>query len=242
MSNTDDPRRKFLVNALTAGVYAVGGMGILQPAWSMGKIPKELIPGKSIYDMDGLVYVNGKQANESSVISYNSVVETRSKSYVIFAVGKDAFVLRSNGKMVIKGEEESGIITGIRLIGGKLLSVLGKRPAKQKLKLATTVATIGIRGTGIYVESEPNQSYICTCYGEVDIFSNKDKKSRERVVTQHHESPKYILANAPAGEAIVSAPMINHNDDELAVIEALVGRTVPFSSSDGYSAPRKSRY
>ena len=27
MSNTDDPRRKFLVNALTAGVYAVGGMG-----------------------------------------------------------------------------------------------------------------------------------------------------------------------------------------------------------------------
>jgi hypothetical protein len=242
MSDIDDPRREFLVNALTAGAYAVGAMGIIQPAWSMGKIPKELIAGKSIYDMSGQVYVDGKQANESTLIGFNSVVETRSSSHVVFAVGKDAFVLRSNGKMLIKGKEESGIITNIRLIGGKLLSVFGKRPAKQKLKLGTTVATIGIRGTGVYVESEPQQSYVCTCYGEVDIFSNKDSQSREQVVTQHHESPKYILANASPGQAIIAAPMINHTDDELAVIEALVGRTVPFASSDGYGAPRKTRY
>ena len=242
MSDIDDPRRRFLIDALTAGLYAVGAVGIMQPAWSMGKIPKQLVPGKSIYDMQGQVYVNGQRANENTVIGFNSVVETRSGSHVIFAVGKDAFILRDNSKLTIKGKEESGIITGMRLIGGKLLSVFGKRHASQKLKLSTTVATIGIRGTGVYIEADPERSYICTCYGATDIISNKDKTSQEKVVTRHHDSPRYVLANASMGAAIVPAPMINHSDDELAIIEALVGRFVPFASSDDYGAPRKTRY
>lgn len=238
MKNTEESRREFLISALSSGLYAVGSMGILQPVWAMGKIPKELVPGKSIYDLSGEVSVDGKPATENTVISVNSTVKTGDSSHVIFAVGKDAFVLRSNSTVKVEG---SSIISEIRLISGKLLSVFGRRVKKQKLSLKTTTATIGIRGTGVYLEAEEKQTYICTCYGTADLQANGDKASAERVETRHHDAPRFILADQPAGKNIQPAPVFNHTDDELALIETLVGRDVPFSTG-GYSSPRKTNY
>jgi len=238
MKSIDQRRREFLVSALSAGLYAAGSMGIFQPVWAMGKIPKQLVPGKSIYDLSGEVRVDGIPATQETVINVNSTVMTGDSSHVIFAVGSDAFVLRSNSTVKIEG---SSIISQIRLISGKLLSVFGKRLQKQKLSLNTTTATIGIRGTGVYLEAEEEQTYICTCYGTADLHANKDKKSLERVKTDHHDAPRFILVDQPAGENIQPAPVFNHTDDELALIETLVGREVPFSSGS-YGSPRKTNY
>jgi hypothetical protein len=205
----------------------------------MGQVPRELPPGKSIYDLRGEVLVNRKKATLDTVIDAQSVIQTGASSYVIFAVGKDAFILRENSALQLNG---SGILQGMKLLSGKVLSVFGKRDAKQTLGIKTVNATIGIRGTGIYIEAEPEQSYVCTCYGTVDLAADKDEKSREQVVTTHHDAPRYILSNETAGNNIRSAPMINHTDDELALIETLVGREVPFAFSGGYGTPRKSGY
>ncbi len=234
----DDPRRDILVKALSAGLFAAAGpAGLIQPVHAMGKIPKVLEPGKSIYDMRGNVGVNGKRANIDTKIEANDVVTTGSRSHVVFAVGKDAFVLRSNSRLQLSG---SGlIINTLRLVTGKLLSVFGKT----RHRMHTPNATIGIRGTGIYVEADPEQSYVCTCYGVVDLFADKDKDSTETITSQHHDAPRYILSNESAGKNIRSAPFINHTDLELQVIEELVGRTPPFSVAGGsYTGPRRSDY
>jgi hypothetical protein len=122
-------------------------------------------------------------------------------------------------------------------VTGKLLSVHGKgRP----VRMQTVVATIGIRGTGVYMESDPEQSYICTCYGVTDIASINDKESKETVSATHHDRPLYILAKAQPGNSIRSAPFINHTDQELMLIETLVGRTPPFVfPGNQYNAPRR---
>jgi len=239
MKKSDQKRRDFLIRLLSAGVYSFASTSAISSAWAMGKVPTQLVPGKSIYDYAGSVRVNGKPADENTFIDSNSTVETAADSHVIFVVGIDAFILRSNSKVELQGSNT--VINTLRLIGGKILSVFGKRTKKQKLGIDTVTATIGIRGTGVYVESEPEQTYVCTCYGVADLYSKKDKTSKERVVTKHHDSPRYIQSNNAKGKQIVSAPVINHTDDELALIEALVGRTVPFSST-GYSSPRKSSY
>jgi hypothetical protein len=56
----------------------------------------------------------------------------------------------------------------------------------------------------------------------------------------HHDKPLYILANQPKGQNIRAAGFINHTDQELMLIEALVGRTPPFvfPKSD-YTGPRR---
>ncbi len=234
----DDPRRELLVRALSAGMFIAGGSaGILQPVHAMGKIPDVLEPGKSIYDMRGKVTINGKKATTESIITSTDVVATGKRSHIVFAVGKDAFVLRSNSKLELSG---SGMLVNtLRLVTGKLLSVFGKT----KHRMHTPNATIGIRGTGIYTEASPDQTYVCTCYGVVDLFADNDKESSEIITSSHHDAPRYILSNEAKGNNIREAPFINHTDQELQLIESLVGRTPPFSmAGGGYTSPRRTNY
>lgn len=104
----------------------------------------------------------------------------------------------------------------------------------------TLTATIGIRGTGFYVEADPELTYFCTCYGETSVQSTVDPESKTSVVATHHDRPLYIAKSAERGQHIRNAPFVNHTDQELALIEALVGRSTPFVfSNDAYTAPRR---
>jgi len=145
----------------------------------------------------------------------------------------------SLSRLAIEGERKasaSPLISGLRLLTGKLLSV--SRNAQMRVTTATSV--IGIRGTGWYAESDPEQSYFCTCYGAAEIAASNDPGSRETVVATHHDRPLYILGKSAAGRSIRNAPFINHTDQELMLIEALVGREPPFVFPKGsYNAPRR---
>jgi hypothetical protein len=239
----DDPRREFLVQALTAGAFiATGGMGLLLPqahASIFGKMPRKVPEGKSFFSIEGDVRVNGTPATESTSVQLTDTVQTGDKSQAVFVVGKDAFILRSNSELKLAGS--GALLTNMRLVTGKLLSVFGKRGKKDpQLALTSPIATIGIRGTGVYIESEPDLTYLCTCYGLVSMSSTEDPGSQETIAAKKHDAPRYIMAKGEAGKRIRPAPMINHEDIELLLIEELVGRTPPFSiSDDGYSAPRK---
>lgn len=239
----DDPRREFLVRALTAGAFAAtGAMGLLLPqaqASIFGKTPRKVPSGKSFFSIEGDVRVNGKAATEETLVQVSDTIQTGDKSQAVFVVGKDAFILRSNSELKLTGT--GALLTNMRLLTGKLLSVFGKRAKKDPaLALISPTATIGIRGTGVYMESEPDLTYLCTCYGLVSMSSTEDPSSQETIASKRHDAPRYILAKGETGKRIRPAPMINHEDIELLLIEELVGRTPPFDITDeGYSAPRK---
>lgn len=241
----DDPRREFLVNALTAGAFAAtGAMGLLMPAGVsqasiFGKVPREVPPGKSFFSLSGDVRVNGKPATEETLVKSDDKVETGDSSEAVFVVGKDAFILRSNSELQLSG---TGLLLhNLRLFTGRVLSVFGKREKNEpSLAVVTSTATIGIRGTGVYFESEPDLSYVCTCYGVTSLTSTADLSSSEKIASQHHDAPRYITADGDKGKRIRPAPMKNHTDLELMLIEELVGRVPPFAVADtDYTAPRR---
>ena len=227
-----DPRRDFLIKALGLGIFAgVNAAGIIQSSHALGKVPPKLPPGRSIYKLSGIVSVDGKIADINTVIGPNSLVTTGPDSQVIFVVSSDAFILRGNSQLQMGG---SGLlIKGMRILSGKILSVFGKR--EETHSITTSTATIGIRGTGIYIESDPGVSYVCTCYGHTLVSANADPDIKEDVVTKHHDRPLYVLSASAGKKLILPAPIINHSDTELALIEELVGRTTPFAvSKSGY--------
>lgn len=232
-------RRAFLVRALSAG-WLAGGAG-----WSpallaslFGKLPGKLPEGRSIFEMKGEVLVNGKPASDKTLITPADKVTTGANSYVIAAVGANAFILRDRSVLDLGGANP--LKTVMRLVTGKFLGVFGKLGGKQSLSLHTPIATIGIRGTGVYAESEPEKTYLCTCYGTTELASAKDPKATAQVTAQHHDAPKYILAEPEKGQRITPAPFINHTDLELMTLEALVGRKVPFGlPAEQYEAPRR---
>ena len=106
----------------------------------------------------------------------------------------------------------------------------------------TPVATIGIRGTGVYLEAEADRSYVCTCYGLVDIAAKADPQQKLTVESKHHDQPLYVYGGGKS-KLIEAAPVKNHTDMELAMLEALVGRSVPFAGMEEYyGAPKRDNY
>jgi len=227
----DDKRRRFLVTGLSTGMLAVGNaLSLFQASHAMGRLPDRLPEGRSIYELKGQVTIDGRQASIDTIIGPNSTITTKKDSRIIFAVGSSAYILRANGEL--KLESSNGLLVeGMRIISGKILSVFGKREAPHMI--LTSTATIGIRGTGIYVESDPEKSYVCTCYGSTRIVSNADPAISEDVVATNHDKPLYIYPGNAGSKIIRPAPVINHRNSELRLIEALVGRKPPFSA--GYS-------
>jgi hypothetical protein len=166
-------------------------------------------------------------------------VETGKNSEVVFVVGGHSMILRDEGRLVIEGEKKASsalLVAGLRLLTGKLLTT----SRSSQTRLTTATATMGIRGTGWYAESDPEKTYFCTCYGLVDISANHNTQNRETVSAKHHDRPLYILGKSAGARAIRNAPFINHTDQELMLIETLVGRTTPFVfPGDQYSGPRR---
>lgn len=222
MKDADTSRRDFLLKLLAAGLFT----GI--PLARAGQVPKRMPPGKSIYRLQGALLVNDKTADTDTLIQPGDSLKTGPNSEAIFVVGHDAFTLRENSELQLSGGDT--LVEGLRLVSGALLSVFGK----SRHQIQTPTSTIGIRGTGVYVEAQPDLSYVCTCYGVTEILSGNGAK--ETVESRHHDAPKYVTNK---GE-ILPAGFINHTDEELMLIETLVGRTPPFALfDDSYGGPKR---
>ena len=227
-------QRRALVQALAAGALGATGIGV-STAQLLGKVPRPLPAGRSIYTLRGEVTVDEIAADLNTAITPNSRVRTGPGGQVAFVVGSEAFLLRANSRMDLMQDERTGLTRSLRLLSGKLLSVFGSG----RFRAQTSLATIGIRGTGVYLEAEAERSYICTCYGTTRIAAIDDPSLSEEIVTRHHDAPRYVYATGRSDARIQPAPFVNHTDDELALLEALVGRTPPFSVPGEYGAPRR---
>jgi len=232
---TDMQRRILLERMLAMGWFGAAegfSAGTAGAAGLFGRTPRRMAPGSSVFEISGKVLINGRRARYSSIVRPNDTVETGRGGHMTFVVGKDAFIIRERSRLTLSGGNR--LVGALRLFTGALLSVFGQRHHR----LSTPLATIGIRGTGVYIESSPELSYVCTCYGVADLGARDDPRSTETVVSQHHNAPRYILAQGRAGHRIRSAPFKNHTDLELALIESLVGRSPPFAFTlDRYSSP-----
>jgi len=236
--NQDDPRRRLLIKALAAGFFSSALCGRDTSAQALGARPARLPPGKSIYRIEGDVRVDGRPATVDSQIAASATIETGKNGEVVYVVGESAFLQRSETQVTLETREaNSMVVSGTQLLTGKILSVF---PSGRPVHMTTKNASIGIRGTGVYMESDPEQTYFCTCYGTADIVAANDPTSRETVVSRQHDRPLYILAAEQPGRNIRAAPFINHTDQELMLIEALVGRTPPFVfPRNNYMGPRR---
>ncbi len=220
----DSSRREYLLKMLSCGALGLIPFSLANAGW-FSSSPKKIAEDKSIYSLDGVVLVNGQPATLKTRIRAGDRVQTRADSELIFVVGADSFIMRSNSEMQIEGS--NFFIDSLRVLSGQLLSVFAKRKAGQVLKMMAPTATIGIRGTGVYMEIEPDLTYLCTCYGQVELAARDDPNDKELITTTNHDAPRYISSKPSKGSSIRSAPVINHRSSELKLLEAIVGRKVP---------------
>lgn len=210
-------RRRWLRGAAAAAVVAAG-MTRLRAALAAGTLP----PG--VAQIKGDVRINGKPAERGQRVGPGDVVVTGKGAELVLVLEKDAFLVRGNSRVEFGASAAQGAVTVLRLVTGALLSVF---ESGRRREIRTGTATIGIRGTGIYVESEARRTYACTCYGEAVLTPVDEPQSAETVRTKQHDQPRYIYGKGMP-RMLEAAPVVNHTDLELQMLEALVGRQLPF--------------
>jgi hypothetical protein len=233
----DDDRRDFLVRALSLG-WLAGGVGWRTDAFAgiFGELPARLPPGRSIFSIDGEVWVNGQPASRDTLIGPDDHVRTGARSSIVAVVGQDALILRERSALQLGAGRAARRF--FRLVSGAMLTVFGRR--EDELEIQAPTVTIGIRGPGVYTEADPEKTYVCTCYGRTLLTASDDPGAREEIVSRHHDAPRYVLARPRNGRRIVPAAFQWHTDLELMTLEALVGREVPFRLEDmEYRGPRR---
>ena len=138
-------------------------------------------------------------------------ITTGADGQLTILVGRDAMLVRRNSTLNV-------VANGFRLVTGAVLTVFSPGRSRQ---LTTPTATIGIRGTAVYLEAERGRTYVCTCYGEAELRSAFDPGSRETVRTKRHDQPRYVMAKS-SPQMLMQAPVANHTDAELRTLEKLL--------------------
>jgi hypothetical protein len=200
MKNNCKQRRQFLVMA--AGLLAAS----VVPAWAAG------VSGE-VKALEGVAWRNEQPLKLGDPIMLGDHLRTGADSKLVVRLGGDVYLLRANGSLQL---ENKGLVLGsLRLLSGALLAVF----AKSNKQIITPTVTAGIRGTGLYVEASEQSTYFCLCYGEVELMPMHQSSQQFRFKANHH---KAHTLDAKGG--VEKSPLRNHNDDELAILEALAGR------------------
>ena len=198
-------RRKFLIATAVLPLVAI--------------IPLQASAASSvIHELQGTVTVNKKALTLTSIIHSGDEIIVSPDGKLVFSMGEDAFLVRGGSILQVYSEENNVLMSALRLVTGAMLGVYGKR--KSTTRIYTATATIGIRGTAVYVAVTPEKLYTCTCYGHTDLIVGFDKAD---VIATHHNA--HIVTTGKNGNAQMKAfEVLDHNDDELRMLEALVGR------------------
>ena len=221
--STRQSRRTTLKRLTALGLLGPAGIsGLIQEALAKGDAPA--ISG--VNALSGSATVNGQAAKVGSAVKPGDKVTTSKGSHAVIVVGKDAFLLRDSTSVVFEqNKEQPGVLENVLIATGKVLSVFDKR-AEKGVRIRAASATIGIRGTGCYIEIHDGRTYFCLCYGEAAIEGGGMSQPKV-IATTHHESPVWLDERGGIMK-VENAGFVNHNDDELIMLEKLGGREPPF--------------
>ncbi len=182
----------------------------------------------------GDVRINGKMAAMGMMVNPGDTLTTGPGAEATLISGFNAFLIRGDGEIMFPEENTPEKV--LRVVSGQLLSVFGK----EDLTIDMPLATIGIRGTGIYVESWQDRNYVCLCYGKARLLPKLDPYYLEDLNTFHHDAPQNFHAKPEehGGKVIEPAEMVNHTDEELIMLENLVER-IPLFGPKPIKMPKK---
>ena len=189
MTTRKSPRRQFLKRLVVTGLIGGAGLsGLIRQALANAKDP--IVTG--MHKITGDVRVNGATAREGMLLKNGDTIQTGVKSQAIYVIGQDAFFQRDNSTVTFGSGETAHLM---RVLTGKILSVFGKG----QRTIQTSTATIGIRGTGCYIEDEPtlmtnksDRTYFCLCYGTAELVPIAAPGQKETITTKHHDHPLFI--------------------------------------------------
>jgi hypothetical protein len=207
-------KRKFIYNSCC---LCLGAFAFSQISYAKKK--------DTIIKFEGDVLLNGKKMQTDLAVKYNDKIETKSASQAVVSLDDDIFQIRENTIFELPSKNESK--SGGKLLAGAILASF--TPGKPKSLQVENKGTIGIRGTGIYLEIEKEQTQFCLCYGKAEIFSKNNKLITETDTKFHKDF--LILNDGTIKQTEPLERKLNHTSRQNIDLENFAGRPSPFIGS-----------
>jgi hypothetical protein len=195
------------------------------PAAVLAQTPPVAPVASEVHELRGAVRVNGETVTRRTRFKPGDHIVAGNDGYLVFIHGDDAYMLRSRSELIIGPRDDDAQRMGLfNLVTGALGAVFRRKSGFRRVR--TELATIGIRGTGVYVETRGDGTYFCTCWGATDIQANDNPRDREQIESRNH-TPRLISAQPVDGTRFKPAKFETHTDAEMDILEKCVGRRSP---------------
>ena len=205
-------------------LFLLGAAGTLLPLGAQGQPAYGVV-----HEITGSVTLNDVPMTRQSAPQAGQTIRTGADGRVWFSLGQDAYFLRPNSALRLEASKpREPLIDFLRLVTGALGATFSRG---MRRSLVTPTATIGIRGTGVYLEASREWTYACTCFGATEIASAATGAMMESVAvaTDNHQA-RVIHRDAMSGTRITRAGFERHTNEEMVRLEQLAGRANPFRS------------
>jgi len=175
----------------------------------------------NIVELEGDALVNGQRLEPNGTVQSGDVIETGPQSRLVFVVGHSAFHVRQNSRLVVDRGPTLNTVSTLRLLTGAVVGVWGKGSQR---RLVTPTLTVNTRGTGMYTEiftdQDNSRSYVCNCYGKVDLVTHADKRT---LAAEYHQA-MWATQQSDGNVMLMPAQPINHTDEELEFLARLINQ------------------
>lgn len=186
--------------------------GVILPLAGFAANPDLAAIGVPRSRFDGQILINDKPASKHSQIRAGDMLKNESDASGTIAIGSDLLALKPNSIIVVDGAAKPHFrLTGLEILSGAVLAIFGKSGHQ----LTTPHVRIGIRGTGVYIEVSSAESYICNCYGSVELTTLGKHSDTEILQDSVHAARRIVVRDHSEDWTIKPAPMRGHTDSEL---------------------------
>lgn len=172
----------------------------------------------NVVELRGDALLNGRRMGPDHFVQTGDRLQTGPGSHVVFVIGNSAYQVRPDSDIAVERGATLNIVSILRLVTGAVVSVWGHGNERQ---IVTPTLTAGIRGTGAYTEMFADRSYFCNCYGTIALESNGDRLTS---MSEYHQSFWVEPQPNARGRMFAPAQAINHTDEELEYLAALVNQ------------------
>jgi hypothetical protein len=171
-----------------------------------------------IYDFMPPVLINGKIASKHSPIHFGDEIITGSRGRIAIKLDGNVYRMGHQSHLLLPKEDKDNII--VNFIFGSLLAVFRHDAHKE---IRTRTAVLGVRGTGLYLQEDNHETYLCTCYGDVDFADKDDAENFARIHADYHNAVDFNHHS----HRFSKRTMINHDTPELVELETYASRLPP---------------
>ena len=175
-----------------------------------------------IQSLEGKVFLNKVSVNKGALVKSGDEITTQANSKTTILYESEVYQVRENTTFVLPSgtnkDNASNLVTG-----SVLAAFTPGKPRKMKIG---GLATLSIRGTGIYARSDGEGVHYCLCYGHSNLASHNHSVDLDTASKFHKDL--IVLKDGNIRTPKFTERKLDHTSRDNIELEKLLNRPSPF--------------